>query len=181
MLSFLGGNRPGCCWEPHRASSIRSPERVIPITQTTPHKLAEVHQADLWNGPFARSPEVLGTRSKEGTRFPLVIATMTATESQRNIAVGIVIRLDYSAVLSTVPPSYRWPEFDASFRFCRPSPEVLAPPRSCHGRSSCFSIFNPASSLSILALASGLQFSGSFAFLADPGLFRWRQPPLSIG
>src|SRR5258706_8653172 len=60
-------------------------------------KLAEVHQADFGT---ARLPEAEANPfQKEGQDFPLVIATLPATERQRTIAVGIVILLTVAAAV----------------------------------------------------------------------------------
>src|SRR5258708_13084092 len=60
-------------------------------------KLAQVNQADFGTAPL---PEAAANPfQKEGQDFPLVIATMPATERQRTIAVGIVILLTVAAAV----------------------------------------------------------------------------------
>src|SRR5258706_7226334 len=60
-------------------------------------ELAQVNQADVGTAPL---PEAAANPvQKEGQDFPLVIATMPATESQRTIAVGIVILLTVAAAV----------------------------------------------------------------------------------
>src|SRR5260370_16713205 len=60
-------------------------------------KLAQVNQADFGTAPL---PEAAANPvQKEGRDFPLVIATMPATERQRTIAVGIVILLTVAAAV----------------------------------------------------------------------------------
>src|SRR5260370_32597832 len=61
-------------------------------------KLAEVHQADFGTVRL-REAEAEDSVQKEGQDFPLVIATMPATERQRTIAVGIVILLTVAAAV----------------------------------------------------------------------------------
>ena len=82
-------------------------------------ELAQVNQADVGTAPL---PEAAANPvQKEGQDFPLVIATMPATERQRTIAVGIVILLTVAAaVIAPFASMHRWLELMRSFRFCRP-------------------------------------------------------------
>ena len=58
-------------------------------------KFAELQQADFGTAPL---PEATADSvQKEGQEFPLVIATMPATDRQRAIAVGVVILLIIAA------------------------------------------------------------------------------------
>src|SRR5258706_13283811 len=60
-------------------------------------ELAQVHQTDFGMAPL---PDAAANPfQKEGQDFPLVIATMPATERQRTIAVGIVILLTVAAAV----------------------------------------------------------------------------------
>src|SRR5260370_41938836 len=67
------------------------------MPQCSERNLAQVNQADVGTAPL---PEAAANPvQKEGQDFPLVIATMPATESQRTIAVGIVILLTVAAAV----------------------------------------------------------------------------------
>src|SRR5258708_11851716 len=60
-------------------------------------ELAQVHQTDFGMAPL---PDAAANPfQKEGQDFPLVIATMPATERQRTIAVGIIILLTIAAAV----------------------------------------------------------------------------------
>src|SRR5260370_25681166 len=67
------------------------------MPQCSERNLAQVNQADVGTAPL---PEAAANPvQKEGQDFPLVIATMPATESQRTIAVGIIILLTIAAAV----------------------------------------------------------------------------------
>src|SRR5258705_6251091 len=61
-------------------------------------KLVQVHQADVGTAPLQEAAAEVSVE-REVQDFPLVIATMPATERQRTIAVGIVILLTVAAAV----------------------------------------------------------------------------------
>ena len=132
-------------------------------------KLAEVHQADFGT---ARLPEAEAEDSvqKEGQDFPLVIATMPATESQRTIAVGIVILLTVAAAVIAPFASLQVARVDAFI----PVLQTVVSVADLVTAVLLFAQFSIQPQLALLALASGYIFSGSFAFLqtlAFPGAY----------
>ena len=132
-------------------------------------KLAEVHQADFGT---ARLPEAEAEDSvqKEGQDFPLVIATMPATERQRTIAVGIVILLTVAAAVIAPFASIQVARVDAFI----PVLQTVVSVADLVTAVLLFAQFSIQPQLALLALASGYIFSGSFAFLqtlAFPGAY----------
>ena len=132
-------------------------------------KLAEVHQADFGT---VRLPEAEAEDSvqKEGQDFPLVIATMPATESQRTIAVGIIILLTIAAAVIAPFASIQVAQVDAFI----PVLQTVVSVADLVTAVLLFAQFSIQPQLALLALASGYIFSGSFAFLqtlAFPGAY----------
>ena len=132
-------------------------------------KLAEVHQADFGT---VRLPEAEAEDSvqKEGQDFPLVIATMPATERQRTIAVGIVILLTIAAAVIAPFASIQVAQVDAFI----PVLQTVVSVADLVTAVLLFAQFSIQPQLALLALASGYIFSGSFAFLqtlAFPGAY----------
>ena len=130
-------------------------------------KLAEVHQADFGT---ARLPEAEAEDSvqKEGQDFPLVIATMPATDRQRTVAIGVVIAL--AAATAAIAPfaSIQVGRVDAFI----PVLQTVVCVVDLVTATLLFAQFSIQPQLALLALASGYIFSGSFAFLqtlAFPG------------
>src|SRR5467141_4118657 len=132
-------------------------------------KLAEVHQADFGT---VRLPEAEAEDSvqKEGQDFPLVIATMPATERQRTIAIGIVILLTVAAAVIAPFASIQVARIDAFI----PVLQTVVSVADLITAVLLFAQFSIQPQLALLALASGYIFSGSFAFLqtlAFPGAY----------
>ena len=132
-------------------------------------KLAEVHQADFGT---VRLPEAEAEDSvqKEGQDFPLVIATMPATERQRTIAVGIVILLTVAAAVIAPFASIQVARVDAFI----PVLQTVVSVADLITAVLLFAQFSIQPQLALLALGSGYIFSGSFAFLqtlAFPGAY----------
>ena len=132
-------------------------------------KLAEVHQADFGT---VRLPEAEAEDSvqKEGQDFPLVIATMPATERQRTIAVGIIILLTIAAAVIAPFASIQVAQVDAFI----PVLQTVVSVADLVTAVLLFAQFSIQPQLALLALASGYIFSGSFAFLqtlAFPGAY----------
>jgi signal transduction histidine kinase len=132
-------------------------------------KLAKVHQADFGT---ARLPEAEAEDAvqKEGQDFPLVIATMPATESQRTIAVDIVILLTVAAAVIAPFASIQVARVDAFI----PVLQTVVSVADLVTAVLLFAQFSIQPQLALLALASGYIFSGSFAFLqtlAFPGAY----------
>ena len=105
---------------------------------------------------------------KEGQDFPLVIATMPATERQRTIAAGIIILLTIAAAVIAPFASIQVARVDAFI----PVLQTVVSAADLITAVLLFAQFSIQPQLAILALASGYIFSGSFAFLqtlAFPG------------
>src|SRR6267378_6260909 len=105
---------------------------------------------------------------KQEQEFPLVIATMPATERQRTIAVGIVILLIAAAAVIAPFASIQLARVDAFI----PVLQTVVCVVDLVTASLLFAQFSIQPQLALLALASGYIFSGSFAFLqtlAFPG------------
>src|SRR6266404_3775326 len=107
---------------------------------------------------------------KQEQEFPLVIATMPATERQRTIAIGIVILLTVAAAVIAPFASIRVARVDAFI----PVLQTVVSVAELITAVLLFAQFSIQPQLAILALASGYIFSGSFAFLqtlAFPGAY----------
>src|SRR6266478_4514176 len=107
---------------------------------------------------------------KQEQEFPLVIATMPATERQRTIAIGIVILLTVAAAVIAPFASIRVARVDAFI----PVLQTVVSVADLITAVLLFAQFSIQPQLAILALASGYIFSGSFAFLqtlAFPGAY----------
>src|SRR5260370_15025775 len=131
-------------------------------------KLAQVNQADFGTAPL---PEAAANPvQKKGQGFPLVIATMPATERQRTIAVGIVILLTVAAAVIAPFASIQVARVDAFI----PVLQTVVSVADLITAVLLFAQFSIQPQLALLALASGYIFSGSFAFfqtLAFPGAY----------
>jgi Membrane-associated sensor, integral membrane domain len=129
-------------------------------------KLAEVRQADFGT---ARLPEAEAEDSVQKD-FPLVIATMPATERQRAIAAGMAIFLIVAAAVIAPFASIQLPRVDAFI----PALQTVVSLADLVTATLLFAQFSIQPQLALLALASGYIFSGSFAFLqtlAFPGAY----------
>jgi len=107
---------------------------------------------------------------KQEQEFPLVIATMPATERQRTIAIGIVILLTVAAAVIAPFASIQVARVDAFI----PVLQTVVSVTDLITAVLLFAQFSIQPQLAILALASGYIFSGSFAFLqtlAFPGAY----------
>jgi signal transduction histidine kinase len=105
---------------------------------------------------------------KEGQDFPLVIATMPATDRQRAIAVGIVIVLIVAAAVMAPFASTQVGRNDAFIPVLQTVVSVV----DLITATLLFAQFSIQPQRALLALASGYIFSGLFAFLqtlAFPG------------
>jgi len=129
-------------------------------------KSAQVHQAGSETAPL---PEAAADAvQKEGQDFPLVIATMPATDRQRTIAVGVVILLTVAAAAVAPFASIQVARFDAFI----PVLQTVVSVADLVTATLLFAQFSIQPQRALLALASGYIFSGSFAFLqtlAFPG------------
>src|SRR5258705_9595081 len=126
-------------------------------------KLAQVNQADFGTAPL---PEAAANPvQKEGQDFPLVIATMPATERQRTIAVGIVILLTVAAAVIAPFASIHVARVDAFI----PVLQTVVSVADLITAVLLFAQFLIQPQLALLALASGYIFSGSFVVLQKPG------------
>jgi signal transduction histidine kinase len=125
-------------------------------------KLADVHQADFGTDPL---PE-----AEAGQDFPLIIATMPATDRQRTIAVGTIILLTVAAAVIAPFASIQVARVDAFI----PVLQTVVSVADLITAVLLFAQFSIQPQLALLALASGYIFSGSFAFLqtlAFPGAY----------
>src|SRR5436190_21398387 len=120
----------------------------------------------LWSGLTERN-----TRVKEQAQdFPLVIATMPATDRQTKIAVGIVSVLTLAAAVMAPFASIQVGRVDAFI----PVLQTVLSVADLVTATLLFAQFSIQPQPAILALASGYIFSGSFAFLqtlAFPGAY----------
>ena len=127
---------------------------------------ARVHQAESVMPPL---PEAAADAvQKEGQDFPLVIATMPATDRHRAIAVGIVIVLIGAAAVMAPFASKQVGRNDAFIPVLQTVVSVV----DLITATLLFAQFSIQPQRALLALASGYIFSGSFAFLqtlAFPG------------
>jgi signal transduction histidine kinase len=128
----------------------------------------KVHQADF----AAPLPGVAAEDSvkEQAQDFPLVIATVPATERQRTIAVGIVIVLIVAAAVIAPFASIPVSRVDAFI----PVLQTVVCVVDLVTATLLFAQFSIQPQLALLALASGYIFSGSFAFLqtlAFPGAY----------
>jgi len=102
--------------------------------------------------------------------FPLVIATMPATERQRAVAVGIIILLIVATAVIAPFASIQLPQVDAFI----PVLQTVVSVADLVTATLLFAQFSIQPQRALLALASGYIFSGSFAFLqtlAFPGAY----------
>jgi signal transduction histidine kinase len=122
-------------------------------------KLAHGQQADFGTAP---SPEAaVDVVQKEGQDFPLVIATMPATDRQRTIAVGVVIVLIVAAAVMAPFARIQVGQIDAFIPVLQTVVSVV----DLITATLLFAQFSIQPQRALLALASGYIFSGSFAFL----------------
>jgi signal transduction histidine kinase len=126
----------------------------------------QVHQAEPGTPPLPQA--AADAVQKERRDFPLVIATMPATDRQRAIAVGIVIVLIVAAAVMAPFASTQVGRIDASIPVLQTVVSVV----DLITAILLFAQFSIQPQRALLALASGYIFSGSFAFLqtlAFPG------------
>jgi signal transduction histidine kinase len=134
----------------------------------TPMKLALGHQADFETAPL---PEAAADAvQKERQDFPLVIATMPATDRQWTMAVRVVILLTVAAAAIAPFASIQVSRVDAFI----PVLQTVVCVVDLVTATLLFAQFSIQPQGALLALASGYIFSGSFAFLqtlAFPGAY----------
>jgi signal transduction histidine kinase len=126
----------------------------------------QVHQAESGMPPLPQA--AADAVQKERQDFPLVIATMPATDRQRAIAVGIVIVLIVTAAVMAPFASTQVGRNDAFIPVLQTVVSVV----DLITATLLFAQFSIQPQRALLALASGYIFSGSFAFLqtlAFPG------------
>jgi signal transduction histidine kinase len=120
---------------------------------------AQVHHADSGMPPL---PEAAADAvKKEGQDFPLVIATMPATDRQRAIAVGVVIVLIVAAAVMAPFASTQVGRIDAFIPVLQTVVSVV----DLITATLLFAQFSIQPQRALLALASGYIFGSSFAFL----------------
>ncbi len=132
-------------------------------------KLAEDHQAEFGTARLSEA-EAEDSVQKEGQDFPIVIATMPATEGQRAVAVGVVIFLIVAAAVIAPFASIQLPQVNAFI----PVLQTVVSVADFVTATLLFAQFSIQPQRALLALASGYIFSGSFAFLqtlAFPGAY----------
>jgi signal transduction histidine kinase len=129
------------------------------MLRMTVMKLALGHQADFGTAPL---PEAAADAvQKERQDFPLVIATMPATDRQQTIAVGVVILLTVAAAAIAPFASIQLGQVDAFIPVLQTVVSVV----DFITATLLFAQFSIQPQRALLALASGYIFSGSFAFL----------------
>ena len=114
---------------------------------------------------------------KERQDFPLVIATIPATDRQRTMAVGVAIVLIAAAVVIAPFASIQVGQIDAFIPVLQTVVSVV----DLVTATLLFAQFSIQPQRALLALASGYLFSGSFAFLqtlAFPGGYGLRRRSL---
>jgi signal transduction histidine kinase len=129
----------------------------------------KVDQVDFGTAPFPGGAAEAPTK-EQAQDFPLVIATLPATERQRTIAVGIVIVLIVAAAVIAPFASIPVSRVDAFI----PVLQTVVCVVDLVTAALLFAQFSIHPQLALLALASGYIFSGSFAFLqtlAFPGAY----------
>src|SRR6476646_8308146 len=150
-------------FEPNRAVPFGQPEPIVLILRMT----MKVDQADFGTAPLpgvaAEDPV-----KEQAQDFPLVIATLPATERQRTIAVGIVIVLIVAAAVIAPFASIPVSRVNAFI----PVLQTVVCVVDLITAVLLFAQFSIQPQLALLALAGAYMFSGSFAFLqtlAFPG------------
>ena len=132
-------------------------------------KLPEDHQAEFGTARLSEA-EAEDSVQKEGQDFPIVIATMPATEGQRAVAVGVVILLIVAATVIAPFASIQLPQVNAFI----PVLQTVVSVADFVTATFLFAQFSIQPQRALLALASGYIFSSSFAFLqtlAFPGAY----------
>jgi uncharacterized protein YacL len=116
---------------------------------------AQVHQADSGMPPL---PEAAADAvQKEGQDFPLVIATMPATDRQRTMAVGVVIVLIVAAAVIAPFASIQVGRIDAFIPVLQTVVSVV----DLVTATLLFAQFSIQPQRALLALASGYIFSAT--------------------
>src|SRR5258708_19789396 len=134
-------------------------------------ELAQVNQADVGTAPL---PEAAANPvQKEGQDFPLVIATMPATESQRTIAVGIIILLTIAAAVIAPFASIQVARVDAFI----PVLQTVVSVADLITAVLLFAPFLIQPQLALLALPSGYIFSASLSSFLLPAFSPASPPP----
>ena len=131
-------------------------------------KPAQIHHAGSETAPLPEA--AVDAVQKEGQDFPLVIATMPATDRQRAIAVGIVVVLIVAAAVMAPFARIQVGRVDAFIPVLQTVVSVV----DLITATLLFAQFSIQPQRALLALASGYIFSGSFAFLqtlAFPGAY----------
>jgi signal transduction histidine kinase len=131
-------------------------------------KTAQVRQADF--GPAPSPAPIQDALQDEVQDFPLVIATLSATERQKTIALGIVILLIAATVAIAPFASRQVARVDAFI----PVLQTVLSVADFITAALLFAQYSIQPQRALLALASGYLFSGAFAFLqtlAFPGAY----------
>jgi signal transduction histidine kinase len=155
-----------CTSQPSQALGLdagfraKTGHRVVALVfRMTAMKSAQGHQTDFGTAP---SPEAaVDAVQKEGQDFPLVIATMPATDRQRVIAVGVVIVLIVVAAVMAPFARIQVGQIDAFIPVLQTVVSVV----DLVTATLLFAQFSIQPQRALLALASGYIFGGSFAFL----------------
>ena len=127
------------------------------------------HQADFGTAPLPEAAAEDSVR-KEGQEFPLVMATMPATERHRAVAVGIVVLLIATAAVIAPFATVQVTQVDAFI----PVLQTVISVADLITATLLFAQFSIQPQRALLALAGGYIFSGAFAFLqtlAFPGAY----------
>jgi hypothetical protein len=161
-------DRPRCA-APRRAWLLMSNGQNLPCFMGCPMKLSQTHQAEFGTTPSleAAAKDVV---QKEEQDFPLVVATMPASERQRTVALGIVIFLTIAAAVVTPFATMQVIRVDAFI----PVLQTVLSAADLITAILLFAQYSIRPQLALLALACGYIFAASFAFLqtlAFPGAY----------
>jgi signal transduction histidine kinase len=133
----------------------------------TAMKSAQDHHADFGTAPLPAAAAENSVQ-REWQDFPLVIATMPATDQQRTVAIGVVIVLATATAVVAPFASLQVGRVDAFI----PVLQTVVGVVDLVTATFLFAQFSIQPQRALLVLASGYIFSGSFAFLqtlAFPG------------
>src|SRR5260370_2643808 len=126
-------------------------------------KLPEDHQAEFGTARLSEA-EAEDSVQKEGQDFPIVIATMPATEEQRAVAVGVVILLIVAAAVIAPFASIQLPQVNAFI----PVLQTVVSVADFVTAALLFAQFSIQPQRALLALASAYIFSSSFPVFQTP-------------
>jgi signal transduction histidine kinase len=132
-------------------------------------KAVEGHPAEFGAAPFSAAATEHSFQREDGD-FPLVIATMPASQRQREVAISVVVLLVLAAAVIAPFATVQAARVDAFI----PVLQTVLCAADVITATLLFSQYSIQPQRALLVLASGYIFSGSFAFLqtlAFPGAY----------